>query len=55
MLSNRTYTRPHAADLLHRLIEPHRFLQIVTESTAGRASFPLSGNVPAWSFHLADP
>ena len=30
MLSNLTYTRPHAADLLHRLREPRRFLQIVT-------------------------
>ena len=30
MLSNPTYTRPHARELLARLREPRRFLQIVT-------------------------
>ena len=30
MLSNSSYTRPHAAELLSRLREPRRFLQIIT-------------------------
>ncbi len=30
MLSNLSYTRPHAADLRRRLHEPHRFIQVVT-------------------------
>ena len=30
MLSNRSYTRPHAADLLCRLNEPRGFLQVIT-------------------------
>ena len=29
-MSNRSFTRPHAAELLRRLQEPRRFLQIVT-------------------------
>ncbi len=30
MMSNLSYTRPHAADLLRRLYEPRRFIQVVT-------------------------